>query len=453
MPIERLPSRRQSAALLMATGAVAAIALLATSSGGAAAKTAARSSTAEARDLTVTDDDRGTLARSDTTTVLYDGTGGRVNGGPAGSELTAQSADPATVAQIQADATTTTTEPPSTTTTEPAATTTTEPTATTTGSPIQLDPPVDDGTDQQPMDEQPTDQSQLPTSDGVIPDQGDQGGDLPAASGRSTATLTELLAVGETATRGVVLYRADDEPIVALLSTTPLFRDLRAGIDDGPDVQAIESELRALGYSGFTVDEHFDTATAAAVKDWEDDLGRATPDGVVTVGEIRLLDGPTSVLEHAAAVGDLLEPDDAVLVLGAESRVIEADVEASEAKDWAVGTSLTIEWADGTTSTGSVVEIGRDVTDSQVPTVVALEDGSGTEAPIGSRVDLIRTVTERPGAVAVPVSAIVAGTNGPAVRLTGDADRLVDVELGIVDDGWVEILDGLDVGTEVRLPA
>jgi peptidoglycan hydrolase-like protein with peptidoglycan-binding domain len=317
--------------------------------------------------------------------------------------------------------------------------------------PSAEDPPS--GDDEQPdgTPDRPADAS----SEGDVAD-APQGADVEGdgTTGSSTATLTELLAVGETASRGSVLYRADDEPIVALLSATPLFRDLQTGVTDGPDVAAIESELRELGYGGFTVDEHFDSATAAAVRGWEEDLGRSDPDGVVTVGEVQLLDEPTAVLEHQVAVGDLLEPGDAVMVLGAESRVVEADIDADEVVDWAVGTALEVEWADGTTSTASVVEVGRDVADGQIDLVIALADGAGSEVPIGTRVDLLRTVAERASAVAVPVSAIVEGDEGPAVRVVADGDdREVDVELGIVDDGWVEIASGLEAGTEVRLPA
>lgn len=485
VPTRRRPSRRQAAALVAATGAAVAIGLVVTGSGGAgAASTAGPVATAQARDLRVTDAERGTLARADTTTVLYDGTGGRVGGGPAGSTVTARAAGVATPASIAATTcpppsstttsstssststsststsssstssssttsttacppTTSTTAPPTTSTTVPPPSTTTPPTT----SPPSTAPPVlvpstDDrsgGSD---------DPATGPVGGGLDP------GGLDGGSGSATATLTDLLAVGETATRGSVLYRADDEPIVALLSATPLFRDLRTGIADGPDVQAVEAELQALGYRGFTVDEHFDAATATAVRRWEEDLGREDPDGVVMVGEVQLLDEPTAVLEHRAQVGDLLEPGDAVLVLGAESRVIEADVEAAEVGAWAVGTVLEVGWADGTTSTGSVVEVGRDVVDSQVEIVVALAEGAGADAPIGSRVDLVRTVAERSGVVAVPVSAVVQGDGGPAVRLVGSRrDRRVDVELGIVDDGWVEVTSGLEVGAAVRLPA
>jgi hypothetical protein len=467
----RRPSRRQATALLAAVGAAVVLALLATGPGGAGASAAsARTAEAETRDLRVTDGERGTLARSDTTTVLYDGTGGRADGGPAGSRVEAQAAGQATAADLVDDpcgaptstpttgcTTTTTAEAPTSTTTTPApATTTTSSTL-----PPDLDPPLEEAPidpgagpelDQgdQP-DQGPAIDGRAPTADGAPLDGVDEG--PTATAGPSTATLTELLAVGETAGRGSVLYRADDEPIVALLSATPLFRDLRVGVTDGPDVQAIESELRALGYGGFTVDEHYDASTAAAVQRWETDLGRSEPDGVVTVGEVRLLDEPAAVLEHSATVGDLLEPDDAVLVLGADSRVIEADVEAADAEDWAVGTPVEVAWPDGTTSTGSVVEVGRDVSDHQVPIEIALADGAGKAVPIGSRVDLARTVAQRTGAVAVPVSAVVQGGDGPAVRVVGDGDdRVVHVELGIVDDGWVEVAKGLEAGTTVRLP-
>jgi hypothetical protein len=143
-----------------------------------------------------------------------------------------------------------------------------------------------------------------------------------------------------------------------------------------------------------------------------------------------------------------------VLVLGAESRVVEADIEADEQADWPVGTPVVVDWGDGTTATGTITEVGREVVDGQVDIVVALGDASGADLPVGSRVDLVRTIADRQDVVAVPVSAVVAGDDGPAVRVAGAGDdRLVPVELGIVDGAWVEVTSGLDEGTEVRLPA
>ncbi|HJR24276.1 MAG TPA: peptidoglycan-binding domain-containing protein, partial [Acidimicrobiales bacterium] len=399
----------------------------------------------------VTAEEAGTLARADTTTVVYDGTGGRVGGGPAGSgPVTGQSGGEATVARI-GPTQDCTADPaacePTTTSTEPTTTTTTEP-------PPQTVPSLVPDDTLPPDDMLPPDDT-LPPADTLPPD--DRGADLGDGSetptGAPTATLTELLPIGSVAERGSVLYRADHEPIVALFAATPLFRDLTTGVE-GPDVQALEENLVALGYgSGVDVDEDFDRGTAAAVRAWEEDLGRAASDGVVTVGEVVFLQEAAAVLGHEAAVGDLLESGDAVLELGAESRVVEADVAAVDVADWPVGTQVTLDWGDGTTGTGTVTEVSRDVVADEVALVVTIADGGGTDRPVGSRVDVVRTVVARSGVVAVPVGAVVAGPAGPAVRVVGTgSDRRTTVELGIVDDGWVEVVSGLDEGTEVRLP-
>jgi hypothetical protein len=330
--------------------------------------------------------------------------------------------------------------------------TTLPPTSTTAPAPEQ---PADgtDGTDASG----PPDDATRP--DGAPPDgttqvpSGPSDGDA-TVDGDPSATLTELLAIGETATRGTVLYRADDEPIVALLVAEPLFRDLAPGVHDGADVLGLEQNLAELGYSGFTVDDHFDASTAAAVKTWEDDLGREAPDGVVTVGEVVFLDEPTAVLAHEALVGDLLESGDPVLELGAESRVIETDVLAEDAGQWPVGTAVELGWGDGTTSTGAVTEVARDAVAGEVALVVTIAEGGGADRPIGSAAEVVRTVAEREAEVAVPVAAVVEGADGPSVRvIDGTDERLVPVELGLVDGGWVEVTAGLDPGATVRLPA
>jgi hypothetical protein len=141
------------------------------------------------------------------------------------------------------------------------------------------------------------------------------------------------------------------------------------------------------------------------------------------------------------------------MILGAESRVIETDVAAEEAADWPVGTEVALDWGDDTTDTGTVTEVSRDVVDGEVALVVTIAGGGGSDRPIGSRVDVVRTVAARSGVVAVPVSAVVQGPDGPSVRVVGgEADRTTPVELGVVDEGWVEVTSGIDEGAEVRLP-
>ena len=272
-----------------------------------------------------------------------------------------------------------------------------------------------------------------------------------------SATLTGLLDVGTTAERGTVLYTADNQPVVAMIGDLPAWRTLEQGVDDGADVRQLEENLAALGYgAGLDVDEAFTADTAAAVEAWETDLGRAAPDGVVTIGEVVFLTAPGDVLGHEASVGDTLEAGSPVLTIGAEQRIVVADVDAAQAGGWTPGATVDLEWADGTTSEGTVIGTGKEVTDGQVELTVAVgtgDSGAG-ERRSGAEATMALVEARREDVIAVPVSAIVGDSGSPTVRVVGPAgsDQTVPVETGLVADGWVEISAGLAGGEEIRLP-
>ena len=272
-----------------------------------------------------------------------------------------------------------------------------------------------------------------------------------------SATLTGMLDVGATADRGTVLYTADNEPVVALIGDLPAWRTLEQGVDDGADVRQLEENLAALGYGDdVEIDGSFSADTAAAVEAWETDLGRANPDGVVTIGEIVFLTEPGDVLGHDASLGDTLEAGSPVMTIGSEQRMVVADVDATEAAGWTPGSSVGLEWSDGTTSQGTVVGTGREVTDGEVELTVALagdETGAG-ERRSGAEATVTLVDVRRDGVLAVPVAAIVDDHGSSAVRVAsaGGPDRVVPVQTGLVADGWIEITAGLDGGEEIRLP-
>ncbi len=74
---------------------------------------------------------------------------------------------------------------------------------------------------------------------------------------------------------------------------TPAYRDLRTGTE-GRDVRALERNLSALGYTGFTVDDEYTWATAEAVKEWQDDRGLPET-GVVELGRVVFAAGKVRV--------------------------------------------------------------------------------------------------------------------------------------------------------------
>lgn len=501
-----------ASALLAISGLVAASTVQAQTTASASAS---RIATAELRDLRVTNSVTGTLARSDTTTILYGGVA--MSGPTAGGTveranfqaadvdpvatidtipttptttallptttalvpMTTTEASPTTTTSAPSPTTTTTTAPPPTTTTTTApppttTTTTTAPPPTTTTTTAPPPPPTTTTMPQTTTGATPPSRSPAadpagagaatPTTTPAVPtgsvttSSATPAASTPATAGggsatNSSATITALLDVGAVAGRGSELYRADEEPVIALLADTPLFRSLSVGVDDGPDVQALEQNLVDLGQGGgLTVDETYDETTAAAVKAWEESLGRSTPDGSVVVGEVVFLAGPATVLAHEAAVGDLVRPGSPVLTVGTESQVVEAGIDVADLAGWTVGADVELGWADDTVDNGTVVVVGRDESEGEVAVTIALAAQEATW-PIGTQVEVIRTTAERRGVVTVPVAAVVAGPDGPSVRPAGgDEDKRLAVDLGLVADHWVEITSGIPAGTKVRLP-
>jgi membrane fusion protein, multidrug efflux system len=288
-------------------------------------------------------------------------------------------------------------------------------------------------------------------------DGGDDGSGGDGSGEAPSAILTSVLDVGATVDRGTVLYTADDEPVVALIGEVPAWRTLEQGVDDGVDVRRLEQNLVALGYGDdLDVDDSFTAETAAAVEAWETDLGRTTPDGVVSLGEVVFLSEPGDVLGHEASVGDTLEPGSPVMTIGSEQRLVVADVDATEAGGWTPGSTVELEWADGTTTEGTVLGTGREVTDGEVELTVAVGAGQsgGGERRSGAEATVTLVDARRNGVLAVPVSAIIDDGGSPAVRVArpDGLDEVVRVETGLVADGWIEITAGLDGGEEIRLP-
>ncbi len=273
--------------------------------------------------------------------------------------------------------------------------------------------------------------------------------------------LTGIAAVGDPVAQGTVLYTVDDEPVVALTGEVPLWRAVTPGVGDGDDVRQVEENLVALGYGdGLTVDGTYTDATGAAIAAWESGIGRADPDGTIEVGDVVFVQAAGLVLGQEAAVGDTLETGTPVLVVGSAGQILVGDVDADQAGTWAAGVDVDLTWSDGSTSTGTVLGTGREVTEGEVELVVAVGHADSGRIS-GAEAGLTAVAARRTDVLAVPIAAVSEGpSGGPAVRLAPEAgeageegeDEWRAVELGLVADGWVEITDGLQEGDAVRVP-
>ena len=122
---------------------------------------------------------------------------------------------------------------------------------------------------------------------------------------RLSGTVTALPAVGEVIRRGGRLYALNGEPVLLMYGAVPAYRTLAEGVGKGRDVEQLERNLAALGYEPGTVDEEFTYATAAALAEWQEDLGLEAG-GKLELGRVAFLRGPQRVTELEATLGEAL---------------------------------------------------------------------------------------------------------------------------------------------------
>ena len=113
-----------------------------------------------------------------------------------------------------------------------------------------------------------------------------------------------------------------------MYGSTPAYRDLETGVEDGRDVLQLEENLAALGFDPGIVDETFTSDTAGAVSDWQEshDLDET---GAVELGRVVFLPGPRRIGEHKASVGSVLSEGTEVLETSSTRRVVSIELDAS----------------------------------------------------------------------------------------------------------------------------
>jgi hypothetical protein len=279
---------------------------------------------------------------------------------------------------------------------------------------------------------------------------------IQATAAQPPRTLTQLVPVGAIVKPGDVLYTLDGlESVVLMDGQIPTWRDLAAGVPDGPDVEQLEANLKTLGVAppSMTVDPHWDGATTTAVDRWQAALGLPQT-GAIPLGRIVFEPGPLRITAHAAALGASLQPGAAVLIATSTRRVVSVALDPALQTDVRRGDAVTVGLPDGSTAAGRVADVGTVATAassqgqapgaSQPPTIqvsVMLDDPSvaGTldQAPVTVSITTA-TVTN---VLAVPIPALVQLLEGgDAVQLEeGGSLRYVPVRTGLFASGWVEV--------------
>lgn len=201
------------------------------------------------------------------------------------------------------------------------------------------------------------------------------------------------------------MLRVDDRPVALLYGSLPMYRELAlrqpdlpaTGSDDstsggtekgepraspepqpssapqspstprplyGMDVRQFETNLSALGYTGFTVDDEYTGLTAEAVERWQRDLGLPQT-GRVAVGDVLYAPGPVRIANTGIRIGADATGDPVTYT--STSRMVTMEAPAADL-EWAErGTAVTVELPDGRTVKGEVAQVGRDATAPDAP--------------------------------------------------------------------------------------
>lgn len=285
--------------------------------------------------------------------------------------------------------------------------------------------------------------------------------DVRSLTAAGQGTLTDEAPEGSRVGRGETLYELDDSAVTLLYGSTPMYRDLASGADDGPDIRQLEANLVALGYDpsdDLEVDGDWTSATTAAVRRWEEDLG-STEDGIVTRAEIVFLPGARVIGEHTLETGAQVTPGLEILSSSSAMRQVSLDVDVTESYRFERGDTVTIQLPNGEELHGRVASVGKvataDPTDSgadpTIAVVVSLRGNAKTGGVDQAPVDVIVETDRAKDVVAVPVSALLATSDGFALEVVDGSDtRMVTVEAGSYADGWVEVDGaGIEEGVDV----
>lgn len=144
------------------------------------------------------------------------------------------------------------------------------------------------------------------------------GASAPLAFGTSGAgVVTQVPAVGSIIREGQALYRLNNEPVVLLYGSTPVYRSFAPGMSPGPDVVELEQDLNQLGFGrtyGLTANGDFNFADEQTVRAFNRAEGLPAGDKIGQ-GSVLFEPGPVVVASDSVGLGASVAAGGAVVSL------------------------------------------------------------------------------------------------------------------------------------------
>jgi peptidoglycan hydrolase-like protein with peptidoglycan-binding domain len=230
-------------------------------------------------------------------------------------------------------------------------------------------------------------------------------------------------------------------------------------MSDGPDVLELERNLVRLGYDPGTVDDHFSSSTASAVKAWQKDEG-LDQTGSIDLGRVVFAAGAQRVGEVTATVGG--QATGPLMGMSSTRHVATANIDAAQQTLVHKGDSVLVELPSGNEIRGRISSVSRVAKSSQQSNsgaTIAIEVSFSShtrlpdldQAPVSIKIAQQR---ER-NALSVPVTALIAqpGAGFSVEVVSGVRHTFVPVQTGLFASGYVQVSGaGLEPGTKVVVP-
>ncbi|ROS40485.1 efflux RND transporter periplasmic adaptor subunit [Amycolatopsis thermoflava] len=322
----------------------------------------------------------------------------------------------------------------------------------------------DDGTAPAAVELPPsTAKVQRQTLDDTQTEDGELGyGASSTLANRLPGTLTSVPDSGAVIGRGQPVFRVDDKPVTLMYGAMPAYRPLAEGTE-GADVWQLEENLSALGYTGFTIDDEYSSATADAVREWQEDLG-LDETGVVELGRVVFTPAEIRVETVDASAGQPAAPGQKVLSYTGTAKAVTVELDPSDQRLAQEGAAVQVALPDDRKLAGKIADVSTVIEpasgqgeepQTKVEVEIAFDDQQAAAGYALASVDVTFTAEKRENVLTVPVAALVAlAEGGFGVEVVdGATTRYVPVKTGLFAEGKVEISgDGIAEGMVVGMP-
>jgi peptidoglycan hydrolase-like protein with peptidoglycan-binding domain len=289
---------------------------------------------------------------------------------------------------------------------------------------------------------------------------------------QASGTYTELPTDGDEIKCGDVLYRVDENPVLALCGMVPVYRDLRSGLV-GHDVRQLNGNLHKLGFdaaAGVTIDPDdnvFTWRTQQALRVLQHRKGiRLT--GKLDLDDAIFLPEAVRIAKVTGELGAPAQPGAQVAQATSDTIEVQVALDPSQQGGVNTGDPAQITLPGNKTVTGEVDRLGRvaqvptgqntNAGDATIPAYIRLDDPAAARGLDRAPVLVEITTAEVENALNVPVTALVGKSGGGfAVEVVrpGGRRELVGVELGLFDTagGRVQVEGDLREGDQVVVPS